>query len=70
MINFLRRIGQEHLHDRMTQEQNADAHNKIERFCLDQTSPHTLTYTVTFARTEILGNIVGNSSHHGIIHKN
>ena len=69
MVNFLCRIGQEHLHDRVAKKQDTNTHDQIKSFCLDQTSPYTLTDPFSFACTEILGNIIGNCSHHSIIYK-
>ena len=60
MVNFLCRIGQEHLHDRVAKKQDTNTHDQIKSFCLDQTSPYTLTDPFSFACTEILGNIIGN----------
>ena len=67
MIDLCCRGRKKHLHDRMAQQKDSDTHDEIKGFCLDETGPHTLTDPVFSAGTEVLGYIVGNSSHHGII---
>ena len=69
MIDFDCRIREEHPHDRMAKNQNTDAHEKIEAFCLNQRCTYTLADALFFSGTEILCNIVGDGSHHGIIYK-
>ena len=53
----------------MAQQKDSDTHDEIKGFCLDETGPHTLTDPVFSAGTEVLGHIVGNGRHHGVIYQ-
>lgn len=69
MINLLRWRGQKQTDDRVPEQKNPDAHNKIERLGLDQACTHAETDPVFFSGTEILCHVIRNSSHHGIVNK-
>ena len=58
MINFRCRVGEEHPHDRMAQQQNSGAHQNVEGLRLDQAGTHAHADALRFAGTEILGNVI------------
>ena len=53
----------------MTEKKNSRTHEQIKYFRLDQTGPYSLSDPVFSSGTKILCHIVGDCSHHRIIHK-
>ena len=51
----------------MAQQKDSDTHDEIKGFCLDETGAHALLNPVLLSGSEVLGHIVGNGRHHGII---
>ena len=58
MINFRCRVGEEHPHDRMAQQEDSGAHQKVEGLRLDQAGTHAHADALRFAGAEILGDVI------------
>ena len=53
----------------MAQQKDSDTHDEIKGFCLDETGAHALLNPVLLSGSEVLGHIVGNGRHHGVIYQ-
>ena len=68
--DFLCGIREEQKNDKAAEYQNADAHQNIQQFRLNQTGIYALADTFLFSGSIILSHVTGNGGHHGVVYQN